>query len=208
LFALSSEPMQHETVGLLSRHGIAETVDQLMRSNRMDPAETDYLLQVLAAVRSDSPIPAVPEHRAVSDRGNEFAAAAALSVLLPQLDSEARAGLVEATMGRLNGSLPSWIKGTMYGEMLLNLGDEARTDLLLEVNVDALAAWLEVQTPSSKVRILDAAPNALRAALSATPVPSSPDDLHALANGGGSSLSVGLLRCLQGGDVTFQTLLV
>ena len=208
LFALTPAAIQHEAVGLLNQNQIFQTVDQLMRSNRMDPVETAYLLQVLAALRGSEAIPAPPDQRAVSDRGTQFSATAALSVLLPRLDPETRGSLVSATASRLNGGLPTWIKGTLFGEMLLKLDDETRTDLLLEVDVNALAAWLRVQTVTARDRLFDAAPSALRAALSGAAVPASQGEQHALANAGREALSEALQRRLIRGDIAFEALLV
>ena len=208
LFALAPDAMQHEAVGLLTQRQLSEIVDQLMRSNRMDPMEAEHLLTVLAALRSGEPIPAPPEHRAVSDRGTEFSATAALSILLPRLDPEARAKLVNAAANRLNGSLPTWIEGTLYGDMLLELDDMTRNDLLLEVDVNQLSAWLRVQTPAAGERLLEGAPNALRVALSACPAAASQDAHYALVNDGRKALSAALQRRLLSGDIVFQTLLV
>jgi hypothetical protein len=206
LFALAPEAMQHEAVGRLSPPQTAEVVAQLMESNRMDPAETDYLLGVLSSLREGSALPNPPERRAVSDRGAEFNATGALSILLPRLNEETRAGLVESALAR-HGQLPAWMQGTLYGEMLLRLDDETRTDLLLEVHVDQLSAWLAVQSSESRAAILDRSPNALRAAVSGSPRPTSDGVLHALANDGRAALTQGLQARLARGGVPFQALL-
>jgi len=208
LFALAPEAMQHEAAGLVSQDRLYEAAAQLMLSNRMDPAETDRLLEVLSALRANAALPELPEQPAVSDRGPEFAAAAALSFLLPRLAPEARAYLVEATSSRLNGSLPVWLEGTMYGEMLLELPAETRTDLLLEVDPRQLSAWLQVQTSESKAALLNEAPAALRAAVSGSPPPKSLDDLHLLANEARSALSKAVQRLVLADRVAFADLLV
>ena len=207
LFALAPESIQRESLGLLTQNQISEIVDQLLHSNRMDPVETTYLLGVLAALRAGDPIPAPPSRRSVSDRGTEFNAAATLSSLLPCLDSADRENLVNATLNRLNGSLPAWIEGTLYGEMLLELDDETRTDLLLDIDVSHLAAWLRTQTADAKARLLDTAPGALRTALAACPTPVSQAEQYALANDGRAALSAALQRRLLRGDIAFQALL-
>jgi hypothetical protein len=208
LFALSPEEMQHEATGLLTPAQMADTADQLMQSNRMDPAETRYLLEVLSALRDSTPLPAMPEPRTVSDRGQEFGAAAALSVLLPRLSPEDRARIVQTTSHRAGGRLPGWLEGTLYGEMLLALDGETRTNLLLEVDVGQLAAWLQVQTERARAAILQRAPDALRAAITGRPAPGSTDELHALANEGRTALSEGIRRRLLGGTIAFTELLV
>lgn len=207
LFALAPGSMQHEAVGLFTQAQLSQTVDQLLRSNRIDPAETEYLLEVLAALRANEPIPAPPAEHGVSDRGAEFGATAALSILLPRLDPEVRAQHVAAAAARLNGRLPTWINGTLYAEMLLELDGTTRNDLLLEVDVDQLAAWLQVQTEHARAAVLDGAPMSLRAALSAVSTPSSAAEHYALVGEGRAALSAALQRRLLRGDIPFQALL-
>ena len=208
LFALSPGATQHEAVGLLSQRRLAELVEPLLRSNRIDPTEAEHLMGVLAALRAGEPLPAPPQRREVSDRGDEFGATAALSVLLPRLDPNTRAALVAAAAARGNGRLPTWVEGTLYGEMLLALDATSCNDLLLEVDVEQLAAWLKVQTPTAEAGLLGGAPNALRAALAGCPAPASPQAHHALAEGGRRALAAALRRRLLRSDVTFQALLV
>jgi len=208
LFALAPDAIQHEAVGLMTPQQALETTDQLMRSNRMDPTETAYLLEVLGALRESAPIPTPPDQRVVTDRGTEFSATAALSVLLPQLDSTARSTVVNAAASRLNGSLPTWTKGTLFAEMLLRLDPETRTDLLLEVDVGLLAPWLQLQSTTAQSSLMESAPSALRAALGGAPPPSSSTDLHAQAARGREALSKALQRRLLRGDIAFESLLV
>ncbi len=207
LFALAPEAMQHEAVRLLHPDHLSATVGQLLRSNRMDPAETDYLLGVLAALRADEPLPEAPPAREVSDRGTEFGATAALSILMPRLDAETRAAHVHAAASRLNGRLPTWVTGTLYAEMLLHLDTETRNDLLLEVDIEHLAAWLRVQSDAARDRILDGAPTSLRAALQGAASPASEAEHYALVNEGRTALSAGLQRRLLRGDLSFRALL-
>jgi hypothetical protein len=207
LFALVPDAMQHEAVGLLSGRKRLEIADQLLRSNRMDAAETTYLLDVLAALRADEALPAAPSQRVVSDRGTEFNATGALSVLLPRLTPEARAQLVDATAARLGGKLPGWVQGTLYAEMLLKLEGPDRTDLLLEVDTTALSAWLQAQTPEAHSQLIAGVPTALRAALGGSPAPSSQDAFYALVNDGRVALASALQRRLLRGDLSFQALL-
>lgn len=208
LFALAPASMQHEAVDLLTPPQRATIADQLLRSNRIDPTETDYLLQVLAAVRQDAPLPTPPAERAVSDRGTEFAAQAALSVLLPGLAPETRGRLFDAAAERLNGRLPTWVRGVLYADMLLALDPTTRNDLLLEVEPQHLAAWLEAQPDAVARRLLDGAPTSLRAALSGMRAPEDPDALHAMANEGRVELSGALQRRMQRGGHALRALLV
>ncbi len=205
LFALSPEAMQHEAVSLLAPEERAAIVEQLLRSNRMDPVETAYLLDVLGALRANEALPVAPERRAVSDRGTEFGATRALSVLLPYLDGETRGAYLAAA--EVNGRLPTWVQGTLYAEMLLRLETETRNDLLLEAPVEHLAAWLQSQTEAARRALLDGAPNSLRAALSVRPPPTSPAAHFALVNEGRTALSTALQRRLLRGGLDFGALL-
>lgn len=207
LFAVAPEPMQREAARQLDARSVAGAVDQLLQSNRMDPTETDHLLTVLGALRAGEPIPAPPATQPVTDRGAAFDAPAALSVLLPQLAADLRTGLVNAAVARGAGALPAWTHDTLYAEMLLALDDETLGDLLLEVSIEPLAAWLRVQTEASADALRARLPAALRAALSATAPPTAPGPLFALANDARVALSAGLNARLARRDVPFHHLL-
>lgn len=205
LFAAAPEAMQYEAARRLDARTIAALVDPLLRSNRMDPAETAHLLDVLAALRVADPLPAPPGPVGVSDRGSTFGAAATLSILLPRLDPETRGALVDAALARDVGALPAWTRDILYGEMLLHLDDERRNDLMLAVPVDALAAWLRVQTDAAASALRARLPSALRAAVEATPEPGHAT-LYALAHDGRVALSAAL-QARARGAVAFDTLL-
>lgn len=206
LFAVAPEAMQYESVRRLDARVLAALVGQLMRSNRMDPAETTYLLDVLDHLRRGEGIPAPPPHGAVSDRGSAFDATGALSIMLPHVDPETRRALVDAALSHHAGHLPSWMHDTLFGEMLLRVDDELRTDLLLEVDPDALAAWLAVQAEAVKKTIESRMPTALRAALGGAPALRGAA-LYARANDGRAALSSGLQRRLARRGVAFHSLL-
>ncbi len=208
LFVMSPEVSQRETVRFLTAQQLFETADQGLRSNRMDPAENDYLLAVLGALRAHQPLPEPPKNLTVSDHGTELSATTALSILLPWMTPEARADLINAAVQRLNGALPDWVKGTFFGEMLLKLDVETRTDLLLEPDSTQLAAWLDGETPLAKAQLLENAPSALRAALSGAPKTLSKAQQYALAGAARATLSTGLQRRILQRDVTFESLLV
>ncbi len=206
LFAHAAVEMQHEAAELMKPERVASVVDSLMRSNRVDPAETAYLLRLLGALRTGSELPAAPAVDAVSDRGEVFNATAALSILLPRLAPERRNQLVEAVRTQHNGKLPSWLRGILYGKMLLELSPSQRTDILLEVEATQLASWLQVQAQDSRAALLSEAPASLQAALSGARVPSALRERYALAEAGRAALSASLLRRI-GPDFAFHTLL-
>jgi len=208
LYALAPARLRTEAVELLSERKVYQLAGQLLLSNRMDPRESTHLLQVLAALRTGEPLPAPPTVGEVSDRGREFDAPAALSVLLPQLGTEARQQLVAAAAARLGGRLPVWVERTLYGEMLLGLDAERRNDLLLQVDVDALAAWLRAQTPRTQAALLEGAPNSLRAALSGSaPAPTRQAEF-ARVRAGREALAGALQRMARRQERPFVELLV
>ena len=206
LFALAPAAMQHESIGLINQRQLHDLIGQLLRSNRMDQAQIDYLLRVLEASRDNAALPE-PPRGPISDRGAEFDAAGALSILLPRLDPAARSALVSATVARHNGRLPSWLTEVLHAEMLTRLSTETRADLLLGVPLEPLAAWLSLQPSDASARITQEAPTALQQALLATPPPASPGALYALASEARAALSEGLRPALRRDGLAFQALL-
>ncbi|MCA9547938.1 MAG: hypothetical protein KC613_26215, partial [Myxococcales bacterium] len=207
LFAVAPEAMQREAVRQLDPRVLAAGVDQLFRSNRMDPDEVDYLLAVLGALKAGEPVPKAPADRPVSDRGSAFDAPGALSVMLPMLSPETRQALVQHALQRHAGHLPGWTRDTLYGEMLLRLPEEGLRDLLLEVPLAPLAAWLRTQTEATAAALKQRAPNSLRAALDSLAAPPSEGALLALAQEARGALSASLLKRLGRSDTPFHALL-
>lgn len=207
LFALAPAAMQHESIGLINQRQLHDLIGQLLRSNRMDQVQIDYLLRVLEASRDNAALPE-PPRGPISDRGAEFDAAGALSILLPRLEPAARGALISATVARHNGRLPSWITTVLHAEMLTHLSTETRADLLLGVPLESLAAWLSLQPADAANRVTQEAPTALQQALLATPPPASPGSLYALASEARAALSDGLRPALRRDGLAFQALLV
>ena len=168
LFALAPPEAQQELVHLLEPGKMAAMAEQLMRSNRMDPAETEYLFAVLRQGPGVDMPTAAPAD--VSDRGFAFDAAGALSTLLPHLAQEDLAALLGRALDRFGGSLPSWYAEILVPDMLFALDAEARADLLLGADAESMAAWLSLQDSSVTERLLADAPNALRASIRSAPV--------------------------------------
>ncbi|MGK0359484.1 MAG: hypothetical protein ACI9U2_001786 [Bradymonadia bacterium] len=206
LFALAPAAMQHESIGLLNQRQLHDLIGQLLQSNRMDQVQIDYLLRVLEASRDNAALPE-PPRGPISDRGAEFDAAGALSILLPRLEPAARGALISATVARHNGRLPSWITTVLHAEMLTHLSTETRADLLLGVPLESLAAWLSLQPADAANRVTQEAPAALQQALLATPPPASPGSLYALASEARAALSDGLRPALRRDGLAFQALL-
>jgi hypothetical protein len=164
LFSLAPSDEQHEVARLLSPRRVAELSTELLRSNRMDPNETTYLFDLLTAVRSDAPLPPTPT-AGPSDRGAPFDAAGALSVLLAWLHPASRAALFEAAMKRFGNNVPAWVRGVLFPDMLFALPQEARADVFLTVEADALAAWLSMLETATRDALLAAMPSSLRNAV-------------------------------------------
>lgn len=204
LFALAPAEEQHELVRLLTPDQLAELSEMLLRSNRMDTAETDHLFRLLAAVRSGQPLPAAPQDGAVSDRGAEFDAVGALSVLLEHVDAGRRGALFGEALDRYHGSLPTWFRGILTSDLLLALTDEARTDLMLEVDVTALAAWISLLDPATRDQLLGTLPSSLRNSLRASDTFPSRARQLLLAERGRRELARGLQAQLARAGLSFE----
>ena len=167
LFALTPPVEQYEMVRLLTVPQVAGLAQQLLRSNRMDPAETKALFDVLRTADGAGPGAAALAHGEITDRGATFDAAAALAVLLPHLTPAHRGALYDDALERNHGNLPAWTRGILTPDMLLALPPESRADLLLEVDAEPLAAWFSIIDPALRPRLLTGVPDALRMTLQA-----------------------------------------
>lgn len=206
LFALAPTSEQREMVRLFTPNQTIHMADQLLRSNRMDPAETAFLFEVIQAARSGSPAPDVATLGEVSDRGTQFDAVGALSVLLPRIAQTQRSALFGNLLQRFGGALPSWYRGIFLGEMLSALSSEAAIDLLLEVEVEPLAAWLSLQDSGTRTALLGQMPTALRASIGGVSF-SSPAERLAQAERGRRDLASGFQRQLARANVAFEDVL-
>ncbi|MFY0570262.1 hypothetical protein ACN28E_41460 [Archangium lansingense] len=147
-----------------------QVANELLASNRISKEETVHLFEVLDAARAGKPLPPAPPAQGILDRGRQFDAAGALSVLLPLLESSERGVLFTRALGRSGGTLPLWYQDILYGDMLLKLPDELQRDLLLDVDVRGLAGWSSVQQPAWQesfiARLAPAMQSAIRANMS------------------------------------------
>lgn len=204
LFALAPGEVQHEMVRLLSARQMGAMAEQLLRSNRMDAEETAYLFEVLEAARGRADMPHPPPSDEVSDRGAPFDATAALSVLLPKVAADERAAMFTRSLQRFGGSLPAWYGGIVLADMLLQLPEEARADLLLGVEVDMLAAWLSLLEPEVAEHLVVTLPAKLQTSVRAASVFPSRLRQVALADGGRRELARGLQAHLARTRVPFE----
>lgn len=205
LFALSPPVEQVEMVRLLSPRQIWELAEQLLRSNRMDEAEAQTLFEVIDQARRGAAVPPTAHVGPVTDHGSAIDAAGALSVLLPALGAARRAALFGAAIERFGGSLPAWYRGIFVADMLFVISDEARVDLLLEIPVEALAAWLSVLDADARGRLLSAMPDSLRASVGAASVFPSRAQQLALAARGRQALARGFQIQLARARLPFES---
>ncbi len=185
LYAWAAPGMQVEVGRLLSPRQVAAMSDQLLRSNRMDAHETDQLFSV---VRGEAP----SASGRVTDQGAELDVAGALSLLLSGLARGTRNQLLGDAVARFHGAVPGWMRDIFVADMLSVLPAEARTDLLLGVDVQALAAWLAGQDPSVAADLRSQMPDSLRATMSAISIPTDPGARAAAAREGQRALARGL----------------
>ncbi len=196
LFALAPLEEQHEAARLLTPSELTQTAAWLLRSNRMDPDETAHLFATLEAVQADGARAAVVESAEVSDRGITFDAGGALCVLLARLEPAQRAELLAQALRHFGGAAPRWYQGILVADMLLLLPSEIRADLLLEVDLQPLAAWLSLLSGDQRAQLLSGVPDSLRAALGSVPPSSSLASQLAVAVRGRRELARGYQRHL------------
>src|SRR5690606_29935540 len=133
-----------------------------------------------------------------------FDATGALSVLLPAVTPSDMGELFGRALRRFGGSLPDWYRGILLPDMLLELSDEARADLLLEVDVEALAAWQSLLDTVTSERVFAAAPRSLRTSLRAASVFASRAQQLALAERGRRELAAGFQARLARENLSFE----
>lgn len=187
LYAWTRPATQLEVAGLVSPRQAAAMGAALLRSNRMDPRETEALFSVF---EGDGPPPSWAGR--VTDRGPELDVAGALSVLLERLARPTRSQVLAEALAGGSGQVPGWLREVFVADMLDALPEERRADLLLDVDVDALAAWLAVQEVAVADRVRAAMPRALQATVSGLSVPSDPDARAAAARAATRALGRGL----------------
>jgi hypothetical protein len=144
LFALMPRDGQTDVARLMPPALRVVTAEQLLASTRMARAESEFIFQSIAAVRDGRPLPPPPAV-AVTDRGPAIDGATALSVLLPHFTSEERAKLLQQAVVKSGGNAPRWFEDILFGAMLDRLAPDVRQDLLLEVDIRGLAAWMGLQ---------------------------------------------------------------
>lgn len=208
LFAHASIDDQFEAARLLSPSQVADLGEQLLQSNRMSRAEAGYLVELLAASKSGEELPPPPRMVEVTDVGSTFDAASALSILLPVTEPAERSALFANAKDRFGGAFPGWYKEILFPELLLELTDEARANLLLETDVLDLAGWLSALPANSRKAVLAGMSTSLSSAVQASSVFGSRAEQLKRYHQGRLQLASGLQRTLARSSTSFEALMV
>ncbi|WP_309894593.1 hypothetical protein [Archangium sp.] len=207
LFGHVPTDCQQDVARIMSPELRGRVANELLASNRISKEETVHLFEVLDAARAGKPLPPAPPAQGILDRGRQFDAAGALSVLLPLIESSERGTLFTRALARSGGTLPLWYQDILYGDMLLKLPDELQRDLLLDVDVRGLAGWSSVQQPTWQesfiARLAPAMQNAIRANMSFV---SREEQLKA-ARRGQNELSSAVKKQVARGKVSFAEII-
>lgn len=206
LFGLVPTEIQHDVARMMSDEMRVEVADQLLVTNRISKEETAHVFDVLNAAREGRQLPPPPKPQGIGDRGREFDAAGALSVLLPRIDAKQRAELFARAVERSGGSMPRWYEDILYPDMLMKLPDELRKDLLLEVDVRGLAGWSSVQQNTFQQSFIAKLAPAMQAAVRSSMAFESRADQLRHARRGHHDLVAALKKQVAAGKLSFSEL--
>ena len=208
LFALVPAELQDEVARTLAAEQRWQVAEELLVTNRMSREEQRYLFAALDAVRGGRAVPAEPPPAAgLADRGRTLDVALALSVLLPLIEAGDRQALL-AKAFRGGAGYPRWYEDILYPDMILKLPEEVQTNLLLEVDVRALAGWASMQDAGWQERFLAVLPATLKNAVRANIGFGSRREQLKLWRQGRDELVLAVKRLLSRGQVSFLELLV
>jgi hypothetical protein len=104
--------------------------------------------------------------------------------------------------------LPAWHRDVFYSSLLMGLTHEARSDLLLSIDIPALAAWLTRLDPMAQAQLLESAPTALYTAIRAASIPSKPAQRAALERVARIALSRGFHAQLARNNADVEGLII
>lgn len=206
LFALSPLDKQDEVARLLPYPLKLGVAHQLLQSNRSSRQERAALFDAVGNAREGKPLKnghahALPD---VVDQGQEFDAAGALSVLLSHLEDADRRTLFEQALS--GDGFPGWYENILSPQMLLRVPAEQRADLLLEVDVKGLAAWLSLQPASRREAFVGQLSTSVQTAIKASMSFGSRLEQLDLARKGQAELVSSVKRRIARGAVTFPEL--
>lgn len=210
LFAMVPADARNEVARALAPELRVELSEQLLRSNRISHEEQEDLFAALDSARSGLPLPQLsePSEHQIVDRGREFDAPGALSSLLPQLDAEDRGALLTSALQRSSGVLPGWYEQILFPDMLLKVPKDLRVDLLLEVDVRALAGWSSLQPTAWQESFLAQLAPTMQNAVRANQAFGSRADQLRFAQRGQQELVAALQKLAAQGKVSYQEMLV
>ena len=208
VFAHAPEDVQHEVARALPIPMRMQVATALSTSNRMSSDERDYVFVALNAARLGQTLPQAPRplSNVAEDRGRAFDAAKALSVLLGYVPEDDRRRLVQAVASRAGGELPAWYQDVLYPDMLLKLPPELQADLLLQVDIKALAAYASLQPPAWKGHFVAALSPTMQNALQASSSFESQQEQVQLARRAHDELVAALKKLMSSGRVSFAGL--
>jgi hypothetical protein len=178
--------------------------EQLLASTRISREESGFIFSCIDAALDGRALPKPPAV-AVTDRGPSVDAAAALSVLLPLLSAQARTALFTAALHG-SASAPQWYEDIFFGDMLERLEPEQRKDLLLDVDVRGLAAWLSMQELEWQRQLTASLSPAMQAAIRSNSTFASRAEQAALARRGQQDITKALKGQYARGRASFLTL--
>lgn len=208
LFALAPSENQHEIARMLPPELRQRVAAQLLLSNRISKDETAHLFAALRAAHEGHSLPAAPEDGHLLDRGPTFDAAGSLSVVLPHIAQADRSSLFLAALQRSSGSLPLWYEEILFPDMLLKVPENLQTDMLLDVDIRALAGWYSLQDRAWQEGFVARLSPSLRNALLAAKAFGSRADQLTLARQGRVELATALQKLVARGQVAFADVLV
>ena len=100
------------------------------------------IYEVVEAFSTQQALPDLPTPSDRTDTGKAFHAVKAVSILAGRLAKAHRERLYQMALEPRGGIAPDWYRDFVFADTLVELPLEARTNLMLEVDIDALSAWL------------------------------------------------------------------
>ena len=207
LFALVQPEGQREVARILSQKMRTSLAYQLLLSNRLSAIEQNDIFHALEAVRKGQSIPKQIQS-GMLDQGTQFDAAGALSVLLTYIQPSDRQSLFRHVLERTGGVFPSWFQDILYPDMFLGIAEELLTNILLEVNVMGLAAWVTVQEPAWQANFMKKLSPSLQNAIRANMTFESRPEQLRFAELGQQELVGALKKLAVSGRVSYAEMIV
>lgn len=204
LFALVPRETQYDVARLMPAALQTAVAEQLLASTRISREESSFIFSCIDASLEGRALPKPPAF-AVTDRGPSVDAAAALSVLLPLLPGPSRAALFTTALHG-SASAPQWYEDIFFGDMLEGLEPELRKDLLLDVDVRGLAAWLSMQEQEWQRQLTQSLSPAMQAAIRSNSTFASRAEQAALARRGQQDITKALKGQYARGRASFLAL--